>query len=1242
MTFRRLLLRNLLYHWRGNVAVFLGVVVGTAVLTGALLVGDSLRGSLRDLALRQLGWVDHALVSGRFVREKLADELSVQIACPAILLQGSASKDGTPRRAGRVTILGVDERFWPAGDAPLDREFWHPADPGEPNQSGIILNETLARELDVKVGDRVSLYLQKASDIPRETLLGRRGAGDVLDKLTLTVRLILPEDHAGARFSLNPSPESPRNAFVPLSTLQAHLDVRGRVNALFVKEHSNESAPNDDFSFSELAKKVLRMGRPRHESLRQLRLAKQQFLQLNLQLNLELDDWGLVLRDPATRARDLVRKVDPRSQDGSLSRARWRGRVPDDLAKRSGPDGRLTEQQIIAYYQQQHGYTSLESRQMLLDDFVAEAALDAAKDESIPAVPSLIYLADTISDGVHQIPYSVIAAIGPCYRVATKDAELPPPFGPLLPPAQSPLRDDEILLVDWPESPLTAKPGDPIKVTYYQLDQHSRLEKREATFTLRAKIPLTGPADDPDLTPEFRGITDKLDIRNWENPPFPYDPKRITPADEHYWNRYRTTPKAYITLAKGQELWGSRFGKLTTIRFDAKSFEQPEKLEEFRRRLRSNLDPAEGGLVFQPVRERSLLASAGGTDFDGLFLEFSFFLIVAALLLVGLLFRLNLDRRAEQIGILFAAGFRRLKVGLLLVLEGVVLAAAGAAAGCAVALFYAWLMLELLGRWWPSALDQSFLRLHATGQSLAIGFFASLLVSTLTIAVAVWLFARVPPRALLAGQTTRESDPTRPVSPPRWSVWIALSSLLLAFTLVAVGPFVHDHEARAGTFFGSGAFLLIAALSAVWAWMKRSRHATVSGQGLPALTRLGARNGARNPLRSILTAGLLASAAFLLVAVESFRRTSGADFLNKNAGSGGFALLAESDVPLFQDLQSDQGRQEILDALRSDLQQRGQDPRARIEAARTELQDLQFYPFRVHGGDDASCLNLYQPRRPRLLGVPSSLVERGGFQFAATEAQTEEERANPWKLLERQGGAIPVFGEANTVTWMLKSKLGGELDVPDERGGMRKLRIVGLLQDSVFQSGLLMSESNFLKLYPAQEGYNFFLIDTGNQPSAAIKGLLESALADRGFEVTPTAERLESYLAVENTYLSTFQALGGLGLLLGALGLAVVLLRSVWERRGELALLRALGYRHRALGWLVLAENGFLLLLGLAVGTVAALLSVAPHLVSGQGQVPVVRLLGLLLLVLVVGLASGALAVRATLRAPLIPALRRE
>src|SRR5208283_1247685 len=407
-----------------------------------------------------------------------------------------------------------------------------------------------------------------------------------------------------------------------------------------------------------------------------------------------------------------------------------------------------------------------------------------------------------------------------------------------------------------------------------------------------------------------------------------------------------------------------------------------------------------------------------------------------------------------------------------------------------------------------------------------------------------------------------------------------------------------------------------AGLAATWAWMRRT-----AGQGRLDIGSLAVRNAARHPVRSLLTAGLLASAAFLVVAVESFRQQPVADFLEKNSGSGGFSLLAESDLPVYQDLNRGQGRQELDDALEREFRERPGTDSTRLEQQLAEakgiLAQTSIYPLRLRSGDDASCLNLYKPGRPRLLGAPHVLIERGGFQFGETLASTPEERANPWLLLEQNSGlgAVPVFGEENTVTWMLGSKLGGEITVPNDAGDPVKLRIVGLLKSSVFQSELVMSEASFLKLYPTHQGYRFFLIESPAQHQERVKTLLEAALANRGFEVTPAAQRLAAYLAIENTYLSTFQALGGLGLLLGTLGLAVVLLRSVWERRAELALLRALGFRRTVLGWLVLAENAALLAVGLGIGTVAALLSVAPHVLAGGGSVPWLHLLGLLFLV---------------------------
>src|SRR4051794_23024786 len=107
MTFTRLLRRNLRFHWRGNLALLLGVAVGTAVLTGALLVGDSLRGSLRDRALRQLGWVEEAMVSGRFIRQPSPQDFKGGHVERGVTLRATAERagdSGDVKSVGGVTV----------------------------------------------------------------------------------------------------------------------------------------------------------------------------------------------------------------------------------------------------------------------------------------------------------------------------------------------------------------------------------------------------------------------------------------------------------------------------------------------------------------------------------------------------------------------------------------------------------------------------------------------------------------------------------------------------------------------------------------------------------------------------------------------------------------------------------------------------------------------------------------------------------------------------------------------------------------------------------------------------------------------------------------------------------------------------------------------------------------------------------------------------------------------------------
>lgn len=1168
MTFTRFLVRNLPYHWRGNLAVFLGIALGSAVLTGALLVGDSLRGSLKALTLDQLGWVEEAMVPGRFFRDALGSEIAAERRAAALLLQGSATHEKV--RVGKVNVLGIDASFWPASQIPEGSEFW------SSDEKEVVLNQTLAAALGVKVGEEITLSLQKPDNVPREFLLGKKEARDVIQATTVKVRRILA-DEGMARFSLRPTPEPVRNAFVPIRMLQRRLDLAGRANALFIAG----AAPT---------------------------------LATDLHAKLTLDDWGLRFTSPKDRARALIGFLAGDIEGAKLKKFRWEGRVPDALAEAAAKNkGILTEQQAIAFYEEQRNYYVLESQRMILEPRVVRTVerlvpRQAPDSETTPrwyVTPIVIYLADSISDGQIDVPYSIIASDNEAY-IDKKDGQ-----------ERHFIADDEIMLVDWPGSPLKARPGAALTVSYYSSDERNNLQKREIRLKVNSIESLEGKFDDPDLTPVFPGITNKVKMDEWENPPFPYDKKRIKDADEQFWKRYRTTPKAYVNLKVARKLWGSRYGDLTSMQFRLGT----EHPEFFPPALLAALKPADGGFVFQPVKAQALSASEGATDFGVLFLSFSFFLIVAALLLVGLLVRLNLDRRAGEIGVLLATGWDHRRVRRLLLAEGVLLAGLGALVGLGGAMVYASLMLKFLAANWPGGASLSFLRLHAEPTSFAIGFAASFLVSVVTLYWAMRVLGQLSPRALLHGGSLAAAPMGREKS--GYAPAISMLALLLAGLMIVLGMRSDSHAVLAAMFFVSGALLLTAGLAAVWVHLGWLRHGAAPQ---PTLARLGMRNAGRQAVRSVLTVGLLASASFLIVAVESFHKGTDHHFHERSGGSGGFAFFAEGSVPVFEDLNHDEVRRGRLDT--------------------PELQNVKFDGCRVQAGDDASCLSLYKPLKPRVVGVPKTLLARGGFHFASGQWQSDAEKANPWLLLQtKTGDAIPAILDANTAQWILKVGLGETIDITDGNGNAVKLRVVALLHESIFQSEVLIAEEHFLTLFPRQEGFSFFLIDAGEtdpQKLAGIERQLSKGLEAFNLDVQTTASRLQGYLAVENTYLQTFQALGGLGLILGAAGLAIVLLRGVWERRAELALLLALGFRPGQLALLVLVENAFLLGMGLAVGTLSALLAVGPHLVGAGGQVLWLRILVLLVLVLAVGLAAAALAVWSTLKTPVLTALRRE
>ncbi len=1133
MTAGRLVIGALLYYRRTNAAVVLGVATAVAVLGGALLVGDSVRGSLRDLVLNRLGHTDHAIVSSGFFREALAGDIAADEAfsrsfdsvTPLIIVDAVVGDQATGRRVSRVPVYGVDERFWRFHG--VARPGW---DRGSDRREALI-SVALADEIGSAAGGAVLLHMARPSAVPIESLHGRKD--DVGRTLRLNVQAIVGPAELG-EFSLRPQQGRVRAVFVPLRRLQLELDRAERVNTLLV------STPRS----------IAPGGRPSEPIL-------QPTLEAIVRRRATLDDLSLTLR--------LIE----------------------------------TPRTIV-----------LESAAGLIDAVQAAAAERAARDTGGAPHSIFTYLANTLRSNSHEVPYSLVTAI---------DQDAVPGLAPSADPRPP------IVINDWTARDLGARAGDPLTLEYVVWEEPGRLIIRTADFHIAAVVPIQGVAADRTLAPVYPGISDSDTLANWD-PPFPFDLRRVRKIDEDYWKQYRTTPKAFVPLDVGQRLWRSRYGDRTSIRVTpADGGSLVDVRDHYAERLRSALDPLSAGLSVQDARGDGLVASNGATDFGEYFTYFSFFLVISALLLAALFFRLGIEQRAREVGLLRAVGYTTARIRRLFAAEGLVLTIIGSAIGIAGGIAYAFLMIAGLGSWWSGAVGTSALRLHVSPASLAAG---ALGVMVTALACVWWTLrglSRVSERRLLAGMLSRDEDAlaVSGQQPSRLSLLGASGFLLVGLALLAASA--ANVVDRTGAFFGAGSSLLMAGLCLVAFTLRRPARRPIEGRGWWSIAQLGWRHAADRPGRSVLVVAVIASATFILISVDAFRRV-GPPASDRRSGVGGYTAIVDLLVPLAHDPNGREGREAL---------------------GLTSFQNVRVEPFRVLPGDDASCLNLYEPTTPTILGARPAFIDSGRFVFQGTLDPGGDARTNPWLLLNhsfpaQQGPVIPVIADANSMTYVLHKQLGE--DVVIDRGGRTiRLRLVAALADSVLQSQLVMSESNFLALFPDQEGYQFLLVEAPTGEAPAITAAIQDGARELGADVVSTSERLAEFHRVENTYISTFQTLGGLGLLVGTLGLAAVLLRNVLERRRELALLGAVGYRRSHLFAIVLTENVLLLVYGLAIGTLCAAIAVVPAVLDRGSWLPI-RAGGWLLLggVFIAGLLSSMAATYAALRTPLLGALRAE
>ena len=793
----------------------------------------------------------------------------------------------------------------------------------------------------------------------------------------------------------------------------------------------------------------------------------------------------------------------------------------------------------------------------------------------------LTYLINGVTSAKGGTPYSMITAVdAPVSQAASAAGE------PGMVISQW-LAEDQGLVV-----------GDTLEIRHFVVGLGRELKEASARFTVRGIVPMSDPEVTRLWTPAFPGVSDVDNCRDWD-PGIPMDTKKIRDKDEKYWDDYKGTPKGFIRLAEGQKLWGNRFGRLTALRFADTGQDEAA----LRAQLLAALKLADIGLVPRDFAGEAGAAAKGSVDFGGLFVGLSLFLIVAALVFAALLFLFTLERRAAQVGLLLAMGWTPRQVRRSLLGEAGVIAVLGAWLGVFGGEAYTRLALKGLSGAWADA-AQGLPLIYAGSWTTKLGAGAgAVLVLLLTLGWISRKLFRQPVRDLLGGGA--EAGAAEAPAPRRGAQFLPWLALVGALVLLLAGSRAAAPQAVAGLFFGSGFLLLVTGLGFVRGAMRRVRGLADS------LWQIGLRNLARRPARSLAVIGMMAGGIFLVTAVNAFRLDAG-DAAARSSGTGGFALIGESALPLYEDLNTPAGREAF--SLDDEL-----------------LAGVTIVPFRLRPGDDASCLNLNRAQKPVLVGVDAAKLA-GRFSFAGP---------GDWSRLQDAQETAAMADQA-TAMWGLGLGLGEALNYTGADGRELPVVLRGMLAGSVLQGKMIVSEAAFLRAYPDAAGYRFFLIEAPAAKVAEVSAHLTRQLQQRGLALEPARQRLETFLSVQNTYIGIFTVLGGLGVLLGTAGLGILVARHVLERRGELGLMQAVGFLPGALKRLVLGEHAALLGAGLLLGVISAVLAVWPSLSQSGGALPLRFLGGLLLGVLAFGLAVCWLAVATAVRGRLIESIRRE
>lgn len=718
------------------------------------------------------------------------------------------------------------------------------------------------------------------------------------------------------------------------------------------------------------------------------------------------------------------------------------------------------------------------------------------------------------------------------------------------------LKPGKIIINRWVADDLQVSVGDSVEMEYFEVGLMRDLQVRKARFKVQEVISMDEAVPDKELIPHLPGLTDAGSCRDW-NAGIPIDLESIRTKDEDYWRDYKGTPKAWISLQEGQKYWGNRFGNLTSL-----EIETTITREALSSQLAGAINPFNLEYLLRPVREEGIAAARGGVDFGQLFAGMGMFIIAAGLMLTVLLLQFSLLQRQKQWQLFSSVGFGKKLINRIVFGETLVLVIISIIAGALLSVGYSKVVFWGLNRLWYDMVRTEVLTLHFDLKLIVAGMIisgiASMAVVFLSLKKSVRLHSNPQFKANENKKQLRNKKPVQIILPAS----IAITVIALGLSIIEGGIF---------QWFIAGISLLINLLILAYKFFYFPAEKPAESLSSEKLSML---NLQRNPVRSFTITTLLSGAVFLILVLAANRRDMSIDPHDMTGGTGGFSYVAETTIPILRDLNN---------------------PEVKAEFYLPE--DAYIVSFLSAYDDNASCHNLNRVANPRIIATQSAHLE-GRFRFVAMHTFLNETR--PWTSLSGniEDGVIPAVADQTVMEWGLGKQIGDTLFYSNSSGETIRLLLVGALNNTVLQGNVIVDFRHFNKHFPAADGASLFLIGTENKKPLSTEEF-SLAFRDYGWTMEKSNERLAAFNSVENTYLSVFFLLGALGILLGTIGFAVMMAKTMLERRRETTLYQTLGFSKKLILKLYSREYLSLFAGGMLIGIIPALLASMPVFIAG-------------------------------------------